>query len=664
MGASNSVKHKKERWRQDSSLSIEKNTGTEGVKQSDELAVVVAIDFGTSYTGYAFSLKGSRDVINLQTHGGKLPADRVPSAMLLNPDETFNSFGYDAMDKYSCLSREARRVYFYFEHFKLLLYRTIHGKPRDNEYTLHLRAMNELGLRDGTKLDELSYDQMPKDLRKYWDSMDKRTHQSNLFNFVDRYGKQINAQKVFSLAIKYFRDLALDTVKMTTQGCKEEYIQWMISIPAIWSDSARQFMRQAAVDAGIRSENLRLVLEPEAASLYCEEHAAVASGNTLGLFTPGQKYILADLGGGTADICIHEIVGDGRLRELYRATGGHLGGNTVNEEFEKFMSGIVGDDVWNDFKKLFIGSYFDMMTHFESKKHEFRTQTKQVQLTLEHSLIELCEKRSNTTFHSIVSNCKHRDGIEYNSTLGKLLINRLVMEGFFEFSLDGITHTFRTILQSCETDNLVTVLLVGGYAESQFVREKIKTAFPNLSVMLPSDSRLAVLKGAVMMGYKPRDIVERRARYTYGFGCNDVFKPGGHPLKLKYISEDGKEKCVGVFNRMIKMNQVVVCGDTFHWIGFSTAVHQNQRLANKCIALWRSSNPGPLYCLDKEGSDLLRIEDQECEKVGDIVMKPPREGWQQYSDCDAQLIVGETELIVKYINKNTGQVYETNMNFF
>ncbi|XP_052813083.1 heat shock 70 kDa protein 12A-like [Mya arenaria] len=522
--------------------------------EDNGLAVVAGIDFGTSYSGYAFSLKGSLDVISTQKHGGRLPKDRVPTVILLNPDQTFNSFGYDAIETYSGLSVDVRPRYFYFENFKMFLYETMHGKATVNLYTLHLRAVKEMGLKDVAQLEQLPYNQWPKYLQTYIDSDIKHNSHSRFLRIKDTLKKEIDAQQLFSLAFKYFRDLAVETVDLSTHGLNEKYIQWMIGIPAVWSDTAKHFMRQAAKDAGMRPENLRLVLEPEAASLFCEEHAVVASGNTLDRLPVGHKYILADLGGGTADICVHEIMSAGRLRELYRATGGDFGGNTVNKEFEIFISNVVG----------------------------------------------------------------------YNIT---------------------------------------TLLLVGGYAESQYIREKIKSAFPNFRFMLPSDSRLAVLKGTVMMGYKPRNIVERRSRFTYGFCCNEAFLPGEHPRELRLIN-DGEEMCRGVFVKMIEKNQLVNYGDTFTWEGHYSAVDMHNKHIARETALWRSCHSNPRFCLDKEGSELLGIEDQFCEKVGKFVIKPPHEGWPNYWNCETQLIVGETELIVKFINKNTGQVYETNMNFF
>ncbi|XP_052813117.1 heat shock 70 kDa protein 12A-like [Mya arenaria] len=663
MGAGASAKPNKETKKEASSTSPESISGRNGVNEPRELQVVVAIDFGTSYSGYAFSFKGSQNEIKTQRLGGKLSKDRVPTVLLLNPDQTFNSFGYYAMETYSSLPEEERQKYFYFERFKMFLYEKLRGETRVKRATLELRAAYDLELRDLGELYQLRVNQLPEYLRKHANSKEAQTTLSPLLRIKDISEKELDARTIFSLAIKYFKDIAVETVDLSTLGLKEEYIQWMITIPAIWSDYAKQFMRQAAKDAGIRPENLRLVLEPEAASLYCEEDAIVASGNTLDSLPVGHKYILADLGGGTVDICVHEVMDEGKLRELYRVTGGDFGGNTVDKEFEIFMSKIVGLEVWNEFKKKYFAYYHDFMGSFETKKRDFRMDTATINFRLEPALISLCETRSNETFTSIVARCKHSTSVEYKPMVGKLFLNRSEMERFFDHSLRKIIESLSDISQACKTDNIATLLLVGGYAESHYVREIIKSSFPLLRVMCSSDSSLAVLKGAVMMGYKPRDIVERRARFTYGFGCHKAFIPGKDPNMLRFI-DDGVMACGAVFEKMIEKNQVVKYGDTFTYVGYFTASDPYDKHKVKHISLWRSSVPNTRYCLEKEGSEILGIEDQACEEVAMIYMKPPTEGWPIFSNTDTHIIIGETELTLKDVNKTTGQMYETSLNFF
>ena len=88
----------------------------------------VAIDFGTTYSGFAFSFNKeqgedsifmNRDWVNELGHR----TSKTPTCLLLNPDLSFNSFGYGAVENYTNLkSLSEEKEYFFFQHFKMLLH--------------------------------------------------------------------------------------------------------------------------------------------------------------------------------------------------------------------------------------------------------------------------------------------------------------------------------------------------------------------------------------------------------------------------------------------------------------------------------------------------------------------------------------------------------------
>ncbi len=58
---------------------------------------------------------------------------------------------------------------------------------------------------------------------------------------------------------------------------------------------------------------------------------------------PGDAYILADLGGGTADICCHEIMEghEGAVQEINVPSGGPWGSTFIDDEFFKLLRKIL-----------------------------------------------------------------------------------------------------------------------------------------------------------------------------------------------------------------------------------------------------------------------------------------------------------------------------------
>ena len=70
----------------------------------------------------------------------------------------------------------------------------------------------------------------------------------------DACDKQLPAKIVFKLAIKYLKEDMLKTSnsRITGEGLKSSDIHWVLTVPAIWNDSAKQFMRECAKEVMIR----------------------------------------------------------------------------------------------------------------------------------------------------------------------------------------------------------------------------------------------------------------------------------------------------------------------------------------------------------------------------------------------------------------------------
>ena len=71
---------------------------------------------------------------------------------------------------------------------------------------------------------------------------------------ADMFDKELPALDVFAAAIEYMMNHFLD--KLHNGSDKEKIItvkdvHFMITVPAIWSDLSKQFMRQAAVNVRI-----------------------------------------------------------------------------------------------------------------------------------------------------------------------------------------------------------------------------------------------------------------------------------------------------------------------------------------------------------------------------------------------------------------------------
>lgn len=63
----------------------------------------------------------------------------------------------------------------------------------------------------------------------------------------DVNGNSVSALKLFAMAIGYMRDQMLSQLDKRLPGISESDIKYVVTVPAIWSDKAKQFMREAGI---------------------------------------------------------------------------------------------------------------------------------------------------------------------------------------------------------------------------------------------------------------------------------------------------------------------------------------------------------------------------------------------------------------------------------
>lgn len=94
--------------------------------------LVAAIDFGTTHSGYAYSLKHDykKDPLKISTKSNWMAAyscletPKVPTCVLLSPRQEFMAFGYEAEDLYSELALDEKHYgYYFFKGFKMVLFK-------------------------------------------------------------------------------------------------------------------------------------------------------------------------------------------------------------------------------------------------------------------------------------------------------------------------------------------------------------------------------------------------------------------------------------------------------------------------------------------------------------------------------------------------------------
>ncbi|VDH96779.1 Hypothetical predicted protein [Mytilus galloprovincialis] len=259
------------------------------------MQVVAAIDFGTTFSGAAFSTKSSFESNPLRVENIQLDKKKAyhktQTSVLFRKLE-FIAFGEQAERRYQTLSlKEETDDLFFFRNFKMQL----HGEKLSKSLKLHT---------------------------------------------ID--GKEKSCITVIAACIEHIKEKAIERIKQMNKSIDEFDVHWVLTVPAIWSEQARQFMIKAAEKTGIDRDNLSLALEPECAAVYCKHDELVKDtgqrNSALQSFRPGSKFMVVDLGGGTVDITVSEVLESGKIKEISKASGGKWGGDNINKK--------IVDAVW------------------------------------------------------------------------------------------------------------------------------------------------------------------------------------------------------------------------------------------------------------------------------------------------------------------------------
>ncbi|XP_076120584.1 heat shock 70 kDa protein 12A-like [Alosa pseudoharengus] len=529
---------------------------------------IIAIDFGTAYSGYAFSVRPKNEEIPdirvpFWTQGTGLKSVKTHTCILFDQHGKFVSFGFEAKMKYTKMPSNEARTHFFFENFKMNLY----NAALDRDMTIQTCD-----------------------------------------------GKSMSAVKVFSESLRFLKDHALKKIAEHTTG--KTFIAsdatWVLTVPAIWGASAKQFMREAAKQAGIidkfDSKTLIIALEPEAASVWCKQLPKQGflgvgqQGNVLEQST-GTQYIVVDCGGGTIDITAHEVRDRGYLKELHKASGNNLGGQMIDSKFESLLIEIFTDDVWAEFQKREPGELLKRKTEFSFVKcGDEEEDDDDALITFPISLMAIAEEHGEQKISEFFN---YVEGADWQN--GYIKISASKMRSLFEESLKGISNNINQVLSHNDT-NIQYILLVGGYAQCKLLRKHITKEFGRrCTVLCPVEPQVAILKGAVLFGLKPKVIESRVSTRTYGIMESEHFNPSRHSRSKVHYNKDRIEYC-NVFKRLVKVGESIGCDEVReHYL---TPVNSDQR-----------EMVFQFYCTEKE--DAIEVDEDGMKNIGNFTVPMP-----------------------------------------
>ena len=170
-------------------------------------------------------------------------------------------------------------------------------------------------------------------------------------NYLDEHalppGYDISAEKLcadYLTAIRTHTELILKH-KLPQSVLRSTPIEYIITVPAVWSDAAQAKTRSCAEQAGM-GRSLQIISEPEAAAIYAL-HAMDPHSLKV-----GDTFVLCDAGGGTVDLISYTVTALKPILQVEEATvgTGRICGSTyLNRIFKKFLEDKLShNEEWDD----------------------------------------------------------------------------------------------------------------------------------------------------------------------------------------------------------------------------------------------------------------------------------------------------------------------------
>lgn len=290
-------------------------------------------------------------------------------------------------------------------------------------------------------------------------------------------------------------------------------VDFVLTVPAIWSDAAKQKTEQAAIKAGMGNEHkLQLLSEPESAAVYVLKNLENEHSN----IRVRDRVVVCDAGGGTVDLITYDIEQISpclRVMECTPGTGEFCGSTFIDREFEKL------------FKKR-------MGTHYQTVSDVNRQQT-----VKNFEIVKLAFRGdpNQKLFYVNVPTVGSLD--EARVYGGNLEITLEEMQSLFDPVVKQTIALLDAQVKMATRDShqVNSILLVGGFGESEYLFQRVKSwANPQgIQVIQPREAATAIVRGAVLKGLETSTTSEkaqivRRARRSYGVPVNQPFIAGKH----------------------------------------------------------------------------------------------------------------------------------------
>jgi hypothetical protein len=326
----------------------------------------------------------------------------------------------------------------------------------------------------------------------------------------------------------------------------------------------------------------------------------------------------------------------------------------VDNAFRKVIEARLGSKVFTQFQKEEPYAFVKLMDEWEQVKCNFHPGMATTFVPLGAELYRLL---ANHHADVLARLRQEQTGDEFN-----LHLDEKTMNGIFEPTLAGVIDTVKRQFDKLEAAQKTRpgserktacdyLFLVGGFANSVLLQERIKKAFAGqvLKIIIPPDPGAAVLTGAVAYGLDPSRIRTRRARLTYGCRIMSPFEEGvDPPAKKRWDAIKKDNLCRDRFKYFVQAGDAVGVNQEVKHSFRPTRADQKECT----VVFYASPKRSPRY-----------TDEFDVFEIGKVVVKlpDPTDGVQRRIEVVMRL--GRAEVEVRARDVATGKETEATLRF-
>ena len=299
-------------------------------------------------------------------------------------------------------------------------------------------------------------------------------------------------------------------------------VWWVIAVPAIWDEMSKEMMKYCAKEAGM--VYFSLGSEPVCTAFHVLQNCDIKL-NSRG----PTRFIVLDCGGGIVDAAYIQVSEDKHnIQQLHYSEGIRAGGLDIDDKFEEILQKLLSTEIyelmgnkafWVKQRAEFMASKF--LLSLPNQGFDNYTTTWNVNLApvvvsklrkwskskkkdkdkyeklkaLKKTIKEFEIEKYSLNNEDEKDNNDMVKAFELSQGHNQLQIKKDGWKWLHEEVLRKVVDFLRKSCNHAAVSSCNHIILSGGFAKSNYLRDRLQKEFSSKQFLIPSDPHLAVVKG-------------------------------------------------------------------------------------------------------------------------------------------------------------------------